>query len=136
MLRLIIPLSLLLGGCASLDDVIGGIANTPEWFQERRVEIRGEGYPDIEAVPVLTDSDSVQENLLLTEKNTRNSVAAFYSNPRNAVSDVTEADMVNLADSYRAFMPEHVEQIDLLLTEAEILALREKVRPPAIKKLK
>jgi len=58
MLRLIIPLSLLLGGCASLDDVIGGIANTPEWFQERRVEIRGEGYPDIEAVPVLTDSDS------------------------------------------------------------------------------
>ena len=133
MLRLIFPLLLLLSGCASLDDVIGGIANTPEWFQERRVEIRGEGYPDINSVPVLTDNGSLQAKIQLTEAVTRSEVLAFTSDPRNALSPVTEDDISQLADSLQAAMPAEVAQIDALLTDADIEALRRRVRPPAIK---
>jgi len=133
MLRLIFPLFLLLGGCASLDDVIGGIANTPEWFQERRVEIRGEGYPDINSLPVLTNNKSVQANLQRTETRARGDLEVFNSDPRNAVSTVSEDDISQLADSLRAAMPAQYAQIDALLTDAQIEAWRLKVRPPAIK---
>ena len=131
--RLIFPLFLLLGGCVSLDDVIGGIANTPDWFQERRVEIRGEGYPDINRVPILTDNESVQANIQKTEALARSDLLAFNSDPRNAVSTVSEADMSELSVRLRTAIPAQIAQIDAFLTDAELAELRRKVSPPAIK---
>jgi len=134
MLRLIFPSCLLLGGCVSLDNVVGGIANTPEWFQERRVEIRGEGYPDFGDVPEQPDIKAVNRNLQAFETVARQDMEAFLNDPRNETATVSPEDISQLADSLRISIPSQLEQIDPLLNDLEISALLGRVRPPPVNK--
>jgi hypothetical protein len=136
MTRLIFPLFFLLAGCASLDDVVGGIANTPEWFQERRVEIRGEGYPDLLDVPDEADVLDIGARLRSTENVTRNELSAFLADPRNEPATVTQEEISQTSANFRDQLPSNPVTSEELLGEAEIKALREWLRVPPVKKRK
>ncbi len=136
MARLIFPLFFLLAGCVSLDDVVGGIANTPDWFQERRVEIRGEGYPDLSEVPSDTNVREVGRRLLATEKATRAELDAFLQDPRNEPVNVTSEEIAERGAQLREAFLAAPKGNDELLTEAEIKALHEQLRVPPVNKPK
>ena len=136
MLRLIFPLFLLLGGCVSLDEVVGGIANTPEWFQERRVEIRGEGYPDINDVPEQENAAALRNTLASAKTGTLQELEAFLNDPRVEAASVTAEEITERAAELNRQLPVLEEKGDALLTASEIAALRAQVRPPPINKPK
>lgn len=135
MLRLILPLYLVLGGCASLDEVVGGIANTPEWFQNRRVEIRGEGYPDLTEVPSEDSVEGVSLRLTSIEKDARAGFATFLSDPRTEAAHLSLEEITQRQQSLqRRLSSEAPDQTDAVLTDADLDALREKLRVPPIAK--
>ena len=134
MRRLIIPLVFLAGGCASLDDVVGGISNTPEWFQEKRVEIRGEGYPDFSDVPTAGNSKADKFRLKVKEQNTRRLQAEFLSDERSQPADISTQEIDRRAAEMNKALVLPDDAFDDILTDAEIRALREKLRPPPIVK--
>ena len=136
MARLIFPLFLLLAGCASLDDVVGGIANTPDWFQERRVEIRGEGYPDLSEVPSETNVLEVGNRLRATEKATRAELDAFLQDPRNEPVNLTSEEIAQRGAQLRDVFRAAPKGDDEFLSEAEIKALRTQLRVPPVNKSK
>ena len=48
--------ALLAAGCASqADQMRESLAGTPEWFETRRAEIGGDGYPDINSAPTIPE---------------------------------------------------------------------------------
>lgn len=132
MLRLIFPLCFVLSGCASLDDVVGGIANTPEWFQERRVEIRGDGYPDFADVPTESDSRAIWQSLENTKSVVLAELEAFLSSSRIEPANVTTDDMSQLAAKLNGEIPDLNEIDNILLKPAEIEALQAQMQPPPI----
>ena len=133
MLRLLFPLFFLLTGCASLDDVVGGIANTPEWFQDRRVEIRGQGYPDFGDVPSEEGIKPLQQNLEQSETDTRALYEAFINDPRAQSANISSDDIEDLADSLNAQLQADVPRQDRLLTDSDIAEIRKKLRAPPVK---
>ena len=134
MRRLIIPLLFFAGGCVSLDDVVGGIANTPEWFQERRVEFRGDGFPDFSDVPNAGDIKAEKSSLEAKEYNTRVLRALFLSDERSQVSDTGVAEIDAKAERMSELLVLPDGAFEDMMTSAEIAALRKKLRPPPIAK--
>lgn len=134
MLRLLFPLFLLLGGCVSLDDVVGGIANTPDWFQKRRVEIRGDGYPKFSDVPAETDEKALGLALEKTETDLRATQKAFANDPRAEPAQLTQDDIAALSNRLKAQLPDNIERTDPLLSDADIAKLKASLKPPPITK--
>lgn len=130
MIRLILfiitPLSLVsLGGCASLDDVVGGISNTPEWFQQRRVEIRGEGYPKFADVPERVTNANLGAAVELSGADARRAKALFESSNRAATTDISSEEIATAADGLRERLPTRfIEPAPPIVSPAEVDALR------------
>ncbi len=118
----------------SLDDVVGGIANTPDWFQEKRVEIRGEGYPDFSSVPAAGDAKADGINLSEKEARTRALQASFLKDERTAPPDISEADMAASVADMRKLLELPRSAFNDVLTDQQIEALRKKLRAPPVVK--
>jgi len=118
---------------ASLDDVVGGIANTPEWFQDRRVEIRGRGYPDFSDVPSEQGVSPLQQNLAKSEVDTRALYEAFINDPRSEPANISSGDIADLAESLNAQLQTDTSRQDPLLTDSDIAEIRNKLRAPPVK---
>ena len=118
----------------SLDDVVGGIANTPDWFQEKRVEIRGEGYPDFSSVPAAGDAKADGINLSEKEASTRALQASFLKDERTAPPDINEADMAASVADMRKLLELPRSAFNDVLTDQQIEALRKKLRAPPVVK--
>lgn len=119
---------LLLGGCASLDNVVGGISNTPEWFQQRRVEIRGEGYPKFSEVPSSIPVDVQRENLNLSDEEAVAARIRLTTDERAEPASPSAPEDISLREqALRASSGEPGPLIDPMLTEEEIAALQEQV---------
>jgi hypothetical protein len=116
-----------LGGCASLDDVVGGIADTPDWFQKRRVEIRGEGYPDLNAVPVAAPIKGSQDRLALSASEATDARATLFGHPRSEGANLTLADMRAIAAQLRPQVPTIEPKPEGFFTQAELADLRAQV---------
>ena len=116
-----------IGGCVSLDNVVGGIANTPEWFQERRVEIRGEGYPELNAVPVADPISGSRDRLELSTTEAASAREALFGNPRSAPADISLTDMRSIAADLRPQLAQITPKPEGFLSESELAALREQV---------
>lgn len=132
MLRLIFPLFLLLSGCASLDDVIGGISNTPEWFQKRRVEIRGEGYPSFSDVPADIQVQDTLQRIAVSESDTLAKLVEFLNSPRSRLPDLTEDQIDENARDLLMALPVPPVLPDALLTDEDIRVLHQQVQPPPL----
>lgn len=72
----------------------GAVDAAPEWFQERRVELRGENYPDIRTVPQIDRGeipklDAGSQKLVDPVK-----AKAFLENPRAQAPTITSDDIL------------------------------------------
>ncbi len=123
----------LLGGCASLDEVVGGIAIAPDWFTERRVEIRGEGYPRLRDVPVSGEFAVLTDRMELGEDEIAAARRTLTEDPRAAVSPYSESDLVAMMAPYRARVPDLEPMPEGFLSEAEIAALRAQLVVPPVR---
>lgn len=116
-----------LGGCASLDNVVGGISNAPDWFQERRVEIRGEGYPDLNIVPVAEPIRGSRTRLELSAEEAAKARETLFGDPRAALAHLTLRDMKQVADRLRPQLSNIEPKPEGFLSEAQLAALRAQV---------
>lgn len=124
--------TLFLGGCASLDNVIGGIGNAPEWFQQRRVEIRGEGYPSFSEVPADTFGQTTQTQLQLSREQMEELHGLFEAHPRAESPVLTAEDVAQLAEELRQPVEKELPPADPLLSDEEIQALFQSTQPDPI----
>ena len=123
MIRRIWPLFLLFGGCASLDNVIGGISNAPDWFQQRRVEIRGEGYPSFGDVPADALEKTTQANLQLSKEQILKAQELFARHPRAVPPVLRPEDIAEMASRLRRPIDKPLPPPDPVLTPEEVAAL-------------
>lgn len=121
--------TLLQGGCASLDNVIGGIGNAPEWFQQRRVEIRGEGYPSFSEVPVDTFGETTRKQLQLSEQQMQEIHRLLEAHPRAELPILTAEDVARLAEELREPVEKELPAAEPLLSDEEIQALFRSTQP-------
>lgn len=124
----ILPVFFLLGGCASLDNVIGGIGNAPEWFQERRVEIRGSGYPVFSEVPAILPTNALRRTFSLSADQMADASVMFDIHPRAQTVDRSPDEIEADVDAIRSRLGELPPLSDPILSEEEIAALLEEVQ--------
>lgn len=129
MIRRVLPLMFLLGGCSSLDNVIGGIGNAPDWFQQRRVEIRGEGYPSFRDVPKNVSETQQRARLTLSEAEALAALELFKSNLRSQPPEMTVDDISAVAADIRKAVEKPMPMVDPILTPEEVEALRQATNP-------
>lgn len=73
----------LLAGCASSIEQVRSMRDqAPDWYEARKVEFRGEGYPRISEVPVLDTSYNPIRTLALSEAETLAALEMFNNDPR------------------------------------------------------
>ena len=121
------PAILLLGGCASLDNVVGGIANAPDWFKERRVEIRGKGYPKLREVPTAGSIDAPQQRMEVGGLEAEAAREYLLTHPRGTLSSLTPADIEASIRPLRAQLPKIEPKPEGFLTTEEIAALHKEL---------
>lgn len=124
---------LMLGGCASLDEVVGGIAIAPDWFTERRVEIRGEGYPRLRDVPVSGEFAVLSERMELGEDEIAAARRTLSEDPRAELSPYTEGDLIAMMAPFRALVPDLEPKPEGFLSPEEIAALRAQLIVPPVR---
>lgn len=132
-LCLVVLASLALSACATpLERVISVAGDVPDWFEDRRSEVRGEGYPSLTAVPNNIDNP-------LTEAQIRETSAVldvyedFLRHPRAQVSTTSPADILAFRDQLEASLPP-VSSLKPItpMTDAEIQAIRDVFSPYVI----
>ncbi|MEM7663418.1 MAG: hypothetical protein AAF292_14335 [Pseudomonadota bacterium] len=130
MIMRIWPAFLLLSGCASLNDVVGGIGNAPDWFRERRVEIRGEGYPLLREVPVVNDTNAGFQRM--EETSVTAEIARLYleDHPRAELSIQTPEDILAPFEPMRAELPDIEPSPDEIISAEELESLLSQLVPP------
>lgn len=109
-----------LAGCAgSIEKVQSMRADAPEWYEARKQEFRGEGYPDLNAIPEKrTDYDPVRK-LELSEAETRAALALFKEDPRSALADETPEEIAAWAAEVKRAVEGRLPAPDFL-TDAEV----------------
>ncbi len=123
---------LLLTGCTnSFAQVRSAVNHAPEWYGERRVEIRGEGYPEIADVPVIDKANPPGARLALPAERIDALRALFDSNPR---AEVTAADLDGVTTLVAAVRAEFADFTPSpnMLTGAEIAAIRDSFNVPRV----
>lgn len=117
--------AVLLSGCTgSVNRVKGLISEAPDWYEQRRVEIRGEGYPDVEEIPRLADHALPGRQLNREEAVLGTAEIAFLTHPR---AEPAPATAVADAWALHAELTAKFEPVSTppdVLTDAEIDALR------------
>ncbi|MEM9670015.1 MAG: hypothetical protein AAF950_13925 [Pseudomonadota bacterium] len=130
MLKRVWPIFLLLGGCASLNDVVGGIGNAPEWFRERRVEIRGEGYPQLRNVPTISDTEESFERM--EDSTVSIEIAQLYidTHPRAELTLFSPQQILAPFEPMRAQLPDIEPAPEEIISREELESLLDQLNPP------
>ncbi|MEL7481853.1 MAG: hypothetical protein AAGJ29_09845 [Pseudomonadota bacterium] len=127
-----VPLLMLLSGCASVDNLFGGFASAPEWFNERRVEIRGEGYPKLRDVPVADDFREVSARMREGGFETEEARFIMENHPRAELSPYTPYELASFSAPLLAQLPDIKPDPEALYSADELAAFQEQlVVPPA-----
>lgn len=72
-----------LAGCTgSIEKVKAMRAEAPDWYEARKVEFRGEGYPELGSIPELQADYNPVRKLELSEQDTLAALALFQNDPR------------------------------------------------------
>lgn len=98
-----VTFALLVGCSSSLERVKAMRAEAPEWYEARKVEFRGEGYPSLASVPVPATGESAARRLELSEAEVLAALERFNSDPRAAgAAETPEAIRAWAAEERRA----------------------------------
>ncbi|WP_300378727.1 hypothetical protein [Henriciella sp.] len=114
---------IILTGCAgSLGSSSDAGSATPDWYEARKAEFQGKGYPKLSRVPANTSYEARQSGLVKTADEREALRTAFFNDPRSATVSMTPAEI-------RAWGLEKRQQVVSLdtpsdfLTEEEITSL-------------
>lgn len=125
-------LALVTSGCAtSYDTVRETVSNAPDWYDTRKADVMGEGYPRIGSIPSLSGDDRRPDALRQTRTAVERAEALFRMDPRAVPPGLELAEMIQWAKTYRARLAALDEPGDFL-SHDEAEALRERFNlPPA-----
>ena len=109
-----------LAGCAgSIEKVQAMRAEAPEWYEARKLEFRGEGYPELGDIPEKrTDYDPIKK-LELSEAETRAALALFQQHPRSEPAVETPEEIAAWAADLKRAVEGRLPAPDFL-TDAEV----------------
>lgn len=127
---LIVPFLLISGCSSSYSKVREAVNNAPDWYGERRSQIRGEGYPDLAAVPEV-DPGNVPGKTLKSQLGLANELAQAFADPRAEVAVGGAEEIRAIAASMIGGFSDIPPESDFL-TEAEIAAIRSQFNVPRV----
>ena len=123
---------LLLTACTgSFAKVRTAIDQAPDWYDARRVEIRGEGYPEIIDVPVIAEGRAPGQTLEASKARGAELRAVFEANARAVDPANVAAEIEGLRETVRREFA-GLEASSDFLTEAEIEAIRSAFDVPRV----
>lgn len=109
-----------LAGCAgSIEKVQAMRAEAPDWYEARKVEFRGEGYPDLGSIPESQPDYNPKRKLELSEQDTLASLALFQSDPRAEAATELPEDILAWAIDVRRAVEGQLPAPDFM-TDAEV----------------
>lgn len=126
-----VPLLLASACTSSFSKVRAAINEAPEWYDARRTEIRGEGYPDVIDIPTIEANWKPDAALLASGDTMAILQATFDNDPRARVSLTGTADILAIAAEIRAEFDPPLPEAGFL-TETEIAAIRESFNVPRV----
>lgn len=132
----VIPLSgvlcLLLIGCTgSFDKVQDAVNSAPDWYDNRKAEIRGGGYPALVEVPTLADADVPGRGLKMSREQIEALRSLFLNEPLAQLPDDDGARIASIADGIRAQF-DTFDSTAHFLTDAEVEAIRQSFNIPRV----
>lgn len=85
----------LVASCAtSVDRVRNAAESVPDWYDDARTEIRGEGYPELASVPRLEKSETrPSRSIRVSQRESNKIIKLFDNNPRAQGPDKTLVDI-------------------------------------------
>ncbi|MGB3625903.1 MAG: hypothetical protein WA989_08740 [Henriciella sp.] len=101
----------------------------PDWYEERKVELAGEGYPRLSDVPVNSTYRQQKRQLSLTRTEREQIRARFEADPRSEPADTTPEEIMAWSSRLRSRVDRQLTQADFL-TDAELEALRARFDRP------
>ncbi|MBR9835554.1 MAG: hypothetical protein GYB42_10310 [Alphaproteobacteria bacterium] len=119
-----------LAGCSSSFGRIQAVREAaPEWYQARKVELRGEGYPRIAEIPNAVDISVSTERLSMSEAEVSAAFALFQSDPRALSAEESAADMLAWATDTRRAVEGQIPAPDFM-TDEEVRELKARFDRP------
>ncbi|MEO0549522.1 MAG: hypothetical protein AAFZ91_06355 [Pseudomonadota bacterium] len=114
----------LMAGCSSSMDKVRELRTAaPDWYEERKVELAGGGYPSITDVPAVGGFPDLQRNLALSEAETRAALNMFATHPRAELASETPADLAAWVELTRRAIMGRLPAPDFL-TDEEVAVLK------------
>jgi hypothetical protein len=126
-----VPLLLATACSSSFSKVRTAINDAPEWYEARRTEIRGEGYPEVIDIPVLDPSWKPQKGLNMSGDELEALQAEFDSSERAEVATQGTAGIEALAAELKAGFEPGLPEAEFL-SESEIAAIRASFNVPRV----
>lgn len=114
-----------LAGCASsIDSMRDTVASAPDWYDARRAEVRGEGYPDVGRVPQLTNEQASTSNLQETRADIAATEVLFLMDPRAVPPGLELDEMLDWARQVKAEATAYASEPGNHLTPEDVDQLR------------
>ena len=122
---------LALPACVSASSMLRSADRVPDWYEERRKEIRGEGYPSLVSVPEPVGRRGADARAVLAGERGAALLALFEEEPRGLAAP---ADPAATEAMHLAMLERFAEDLPPgnFLTDAEIAALRASFDVPRV----
>ncbi len=120
----------LLAGCSSSFEKVKTMrAEAPDWYEARKVEFRGEGYPSLASVPETAPDYNPLRKLQLSEADVRAALILFNSDPRAEPATETAEQMRAWVVEVRRAVEGRLPAPDFM-TDAEVEEIKARFNVP------
>ena len=120
----------LLAGCSSSFEKVKTMrAEAPDWYEARKVEFRGEGYPSLASVPETAPDYNPLRKLQLSEADVRAALILFNSDPRGEPATETAEQMRAWVVEVRRAVEGRLPAPDFM-TDAEVEEIKARFNVP------
>lgn len=126
-----VPLLLATACTSSFSKVRGALNDAPEWYEARRTEIRGEGYPALAEVPTIDAKWKPADGLAVSGDEMRALQLTFDTQERAQVAPDGAARIMAVAAEIRSEFEPGLP-VGQFFTETEIAAIRESFNVPRV----
>lgn len=127
---LLAPFLLVCGCTSSFGKVREAVNTAPDWYGERRAQIRGEGYPHLGSVPQ-ADTANPPGKALRQQSGASDRLAAAFDNPRGEVAAGGAEEIIAIAAAMVGNFGTVPPESDFL-TDADIAAIRQSFNVPRV----
>ena len=104
-------------------------AEAPEWYEARKTEFRGEGYPSLASVPEPDPVDNPRNRLELSEADVMAALERFNNDPRAGLAAETPEAMRAWALEVRRAVEGQLPAPDFM-TDAEVEEIKARFNVP------